>query len=1179
MYKKVNFLLSPVLGRTNNIFLIGMRVSILLLCTGLTSVYAYTSNAQTIDIDLEDVPVKTFFKEIQQKSDYVIIYRDEIVADTKKITVRASSATLETVLSEVLGPLGLGYEIINRQIIITKDGPSLHDSGANTIKALFQRTVNGTVTDSKGVPLPGANIVEKGTTNGVTADFDGNFSLNIADENATLLVSYIGFAAKELAVNNQTTINVVLEESAAGLDEVVVVGYSTQKAGELTGSISTLDSEKIEDIVAVNTTDALKGTISGVTITDSKTPGEGGNIRIRGLGTINDNEPLFIVDGVPGAQVNPQNIESISILKDASAQAIYGARAANGVILVTTKSGRKNQALQVNVDIKSGISTNTNSYNLLNTQEYGELLWLEARNENGGVLPDGFNHEQFGSGPDPMIPNFISPAGAENADLDTYDPVNNIIMRANKQGTDWLDEADREAVYQEYSLSISGGSENTAYAFQTGYLEEEGILKYTSYERYNLRANVTTNPTDWLEIGERIGVTFSKDNGLQTDNGEGSVIGWTYRTQPIIPVYDVAGNYAGSRAPRLGNGTNVMWLLDNNQYDWTKTMRLNGNVYAKATILESLAFKTLFGANYSSSQMRDLTYIENAASQRAEINGYAEGDNLSLQWNWSNTLEYTNTFADIHNFTFLVGAEAIENSFRTNSASRQGYFLSSPDFYQLDSGTENQTNSGNSSEWALFSVFGRLNYKFDNKYLLESVIRRDASSRFGVNNNDAIFPAFSLGWVVSQENFMSFSENWLNLMKIRAGYGESGNDRIGNYNSYTSYISLIGGAPWSTGADGTASYYPIDGGNETPGAVGFKRNSIGNPSVVWETTATTNFGIDLTMFRNFDFTLDLWKRNTRDMLFPQQIPAVVGRAAPPSINVGEMDNRGIDIELNYSGSAIDDALTYSVGLNFSRYKNKIVALSGKDDEFLQGGTIRGQSFTRAEKGSTFPAFYGYDIEGIFQSDLEANAHPVVEEDPTYNQEGVFKIRDTNGDGVINPDDRTIIGSPHPDYTAGLVINIGYKGFNLYTNLYASVGNEVANGVRTMIDFNKFQGNRSTRRLYESYGSPFLSENANATMPIARLNDERDQRPSSYYIEDGSYLRMQNLRLSYDLSRLFKDQTFFSHFTLYAHASNLFTITEYSGLDPEIGTFGMNTGVDTGGWPTARRYLLGMRFGF
>ena len=1130
----------------------------------------------TININLENGTILEVFKAIESKTSFKFFYDRKVINRDLRFDLIRNNVPVDQLLLELSKEAHLKFRQINNTINVTRYIGNKQSE--KILEVIIQgKTVTGKVTSSEDdESLPGVNVVEKGTTNGTVTNVEGNYTLTVS-EDATLVFSSVGYTSEEIVVGNRSVIDLAMNQDVKQLEELVVVGYATKQAGELTGAISTVGAEEIKDMVAVNATDALKGTTSGVNIIDSSTPGGDPIIRIRGLGTINNNDPLWIVDGVPNSRVNPENIESISILKDASAQAIYGARAANGVILVTTKSGKKNQPVQVNVSYKQGVTQNTNSYDLLNTAEYGELLWLEATNENGGTLPSGFSQPQYGSGSQPTIPNYISPAGADEADHSTYDPRSNIIMQANKQGTDWLDEASRTGTYREVSVGLNGGSNNTNYAFQVGYLKEDGILKYTSYSRYNLRANVTTRPTEWLEIGERLAITYNQDDGNQSNNAEGSVFGWIYRSQPIVPVYDIAGNYAGSRAPGTGNSRNPLFRLDKNQWDQTQFMRATGNVYAKVDFVEGLSFKTLFGFNNNNQLGRDLTYIEWAASERESINSYSEDNEKTLQWNWSNTLEYSKAFGN-HDITILAGTEAIENNFRENTAGRQGYFLTNPDFFQLDAGTENQTNSGNLSEWALFSVFGRLNYQFQQKYLLEAVVRRDASSRFGIDDNAGVFPAVSVGWRISDENFMSFSESWLNLLKIRAGYGVTGNDRIGNYNSYTTYTSTLGGAAWGRTGEDVGSYYPIAGGNETDGAVGFRRNAIGNTSVEWERTTTTNFGINMRFLNNFDFMVDIWQRNTVDMLFQKQIPAVAGRSRAPDINVGEMKNQGIDIELGYTGSALAGELTYNVGLNVSRYKNEVLNLSDNDNEFLQGGTIRGQNFTRAEQGTAFPAFFGYTIEGIFQSDEEANAHPVVTEDPSYNKEGVFNIADTNGDGQIDADDRSFIGSPHPDFTAGLVFNVGYKGFNLYTNLYASVGNDVANAVNHMIDFNKFQGNRSTKRLYESYGSPYLSDNSQAAMPMARINDARDQLPSTYFLESGTYLRMQNLRLAYDLDRLIPDKTLFRNLTLYLHSTNLFTITGYSGLDPEIGASGMNTGVDKGGWPTARRFLLGLNLG-
>ncbi|MCF8335503.1 MAG: SusC/RagA family TonB-linked outer membrane protein, partial [Bacteroidales bacterium] len=750
-----------------------------------------------------------------------------------------------------------------------------------------------------------------------------------------------------------------------------------------------------------------------------------------------------------------------------------------------------------------------------------------------------------------------------------------LIMKANKEGTDWQDVVTRNATYEEYSVDMTGGGETTSYAFQVGYLSEEGIMKHTGYDRYNLRSNVTAEPLDWLEVGEKIGVTYSKDYGFQDDNQEASAVSWTYRMQPIVPVYDIKGNFAGSRAEGMGNAENPMFNLYTNRHDWNKSINASGNTFAEATIFEGLSFRTLFGFGYDAGQGRNLGYVEKAHAERGQYKGLSESDWFNLQWNWSNTLEYSNTFADLHDLTVMAGTEAVDNTSRWRGGSRDEFFSGNPLYMQLDAGVQNQTNYGNVSEWSLFSMFARVNYTLADKYLLEGVIRRDGSSRFGEDERYGTFPAFSAGWRVSNESFMAWSENWLDFLKLRAGYGETGNDRIGNYNSFTTFASSLGAGTWNGGG----SYYPIGGVNTGGGAAGFKRDAFGNPTVRWEATKTTNFGLDATIFDNLDITVDVWQRRTEDMLYPKRIPDVLGQAAAPSINVGEMKNNGIDVELGYQGSALNQELEYNVSLNVSHYKNEIVQLSGIEEEFMEGDYFREMLYTRAEKGTQFPEFYGYKVEGIFQTQSEADAHPpAFGEDGTYNEPGHFKYKDVNGDGVINADDRTYIGDPHPDFTAGFNLTMNYKGFHLRANLYSSYGNEMVNYVRRWIDFNQFLGNRSERRLYESWGSPYLDDNENATMPKAEFTDNGSQVPSSYFVEDASFLRMENLRLSYDLGNLLEGANF-RNIRIYGQATNLFTITDYSGLDPEVNTGGVNRGVDRGAWPTPRQFMFGVNFGF
>ena len=454
---------------------------------------------------------------------------------------------------------------------------------------------------------------------------------------------------QEVEVAGKSIINVTMVEEAIRLEEVVAVGYGTRRAGELTGSMSTLQSTAIEEMSVTQSSEVLRN-LSGVSILESATPGESPTIRIRGLGTINNNNPLWVVDGVPGASVNPNNIESISVLKDASSQAIYGARAANGVVLVTTKSGKKNQKVQFNLRVNRGISRNVNQFDLLNTREYAEMLWLESK--NSGI--SNYRHAQFGNGSEPIIPEYIIPAGANEVDVNNYDEDAFPITKTNKEGTNWLKEVSQNGVYQDYNLDISGGSENTNYSFQIGYLDEEGILKYTDFKRYNLRSNISTDIGNWLEIGEKIGVTYSEDHGDQADNAEGSAVSWSYRMLPFVPVYDIMGNFAGTKAQETGTWVNPVFQQYSNQYDKFNNLLINGNIYAKASIFNDISITTLLGVNSQTVDNRDINFVEKARSIGISLDQLRERSEHHLQWNWSNTIEYSKVFNNKHNLTILL---------------------------------------------------------------------------------------------------------------------------------------------------------------------------------------------------------------------------------------------------------------------------------------------------------------------------------------------------------------------------------------------------------------------------------------------------------------------------------------------------------------------------------------------
>ncbi len=1040
---------------------------------------------------------------------------------------------------------------------------------AFSLGSYAQTTVTGKVTDAEGLGVPGVSIVILGTTQGTITDVDGNYILAVPEGATKLIFSYIGMLTQEIEIGDQTNINIALKPDVIGVDEVVVVGYGTRMKEELTGAVSTVSAEKLDATSETSVINRLQGQVAGVTVQSSNRPGGDANILIRGLGTINDNGPLYIIDGVPagpGNNIAPGNVESISVLKDASSAAIYGTRGANGVIIITTKRGRVNQEPTINFSLRTGVTNATNQYDLLNTSEYADAVWLSFANR--GVAP---SHAQYGSGSSPVIPNYIFPGGASSVDEGAYSFPNNVIFKANQQGTNWYDEIYQSGVVQEYDLSVAGGGRKGTYAFSANYLDEEGLIKFSDFKRYTVRMNSDAKFNDWFKAGESIQVIYINENGRFTDNAEDSPVSDAYRAQPIIPVYDISGeHFAGSKAPEMGNSENPVARLNRTKNNNGQWMRILGNAFAEITPMDGLTIKSLFGYNWGQWNYKGYILPNLEHSEPNAINGVNVDSNYSLQWNWSNTVNYTTTIDDIHKLNIIAGTEAIDNRYQSLNASRRVYFSEDPDYMQLDSGESNKENSGNGSEWSLFSIFGRVNYDLMGKYFIEGTVRRDGSSRFSSNNRYGTFPAASAAWAISEESFMSNTSNWLDLLKVRLGWGMAGNDQIGNYNSYSDFRT-----------DPYRSSYAIDGSN-TSAAAGFMPNSVGNTEVTWETTTTMNLGIDANMLDNhLSVALDIWQRDTRDMLFQLQVPQVSGTATPPDINIGDMKNTGFDFELSYNNATSDGNFTYGGSFTVSHYKNQVMKLSDDPDLYIDAGSERQKTYTRFAAGTAFPEFFGYQVDGIFQTQAEADAHPQYG-DTEYNQPGHFKYRDISGpdgvpDGKITPDDRTFIGSPHPDFTSGLNLNLGYGNFDLNMFFYGSYGNELVNYVTRWIDYGMFNGGLSKDALYNSWGSPYLDNNANAKLPML---DQADisQEPSTAFVEDASYLRMKNLKLSYTIPSNILERAQIKSIRVYGSVSNLFTLTKYSGLDPEVRSSGRDAGLDRGAWPTPRQIMFGVNIG-
>lgn len=1026
-------------------------------------------------------------------------------------------------------------------------------------------------------------------------------SLAVPSE-ATIVFSYIGYATQEVAVAGRTAVNIQLAADVQTLQEVVVTGYTTQEKKDLTSAISVV---KPEELLAVKTTSVeqqLQGRAPGLTVTASNVPGQGANVRIRGIGTFGNNDPLYVIDGVPTkdnlANFNQNDIESIQILKDATSASIYGARAGNGVIVITTKKG-KTGAPKLTFDAYYGVQTPRPFYDLLNTEQYGQYLWQSKR--NAGVVnatTGNPEHGQYGNGPQPQIPNYIVPSGATTVDEALYSNQRFLvngnnnpafgtsvyqITRANPEGTDWLDAIFDPAPMQEYQLGVSGGSETARYAFSTGIFNQESMLKYNGFKRYTLRANTEFTVKKRIRIGENLQVLYAQRQGTYGNQNESNEVSFAYRMQPIVPIYDIAGNFAGTVGNNLGNARNPLALLTRAKDNGYQDFRVFGNAYAEADLIKGLTARTSFGLDLTIGRGKFAGAPDPESSEAGRFYNYRSDFNYRYSWTWTNTLNYKINIGEIHNLNVTAGTEAIRGYREFQEGFRDRYVTTDvtipENLRYLDVGNPQfQTNRGFiETDFALWSVFGQVNYSLLDKYLLQATLRRDASSRFLGDNRYGVFPAFSAGWRISEENFMQ-GLTFLNDLKLRAGWGQTGNqDGVNDYNSYETYnTDLYRGG------------YSVSGG---PNAydLAFSLAKFGNPNGRWETTTSTNVGFDLGLFDGkIEANFDWFNRQTDDILLAIQLPYALGNGGFPSFNVANVRNRGVDLAVTYSDKAFNDQVSFSVGAVFGTYRNEVTTIDPNNDAaFIQGIGLRIPPVTRSIKGQPISSYYGYVVDGIFQTEEEAAAAadlPGYTNAPVFingqRQVGVgkFNYRDINGDGQITSADQTFLGNPHPDFTYGLNLSVGFKGIELTAFLQGVQGNEVYNYTKYWTDFNTFQGNRSTRVLTESW----VPGRTNATLPILDENDAISSRASSYFVEDGSYARLKNLQLAYNLPKELVDKIGLAQVRVYAQAQNLLTFTNYEGLDPELSLRDGNNnqiGVDEAVFPTPKVFLFGLNLGF
>lgn len=1168
---------------------IAMRLTFLYALVALTvgfTAHANEADAQGVldkrmTFSAKRATIKEAIESLERQTDARFIYSSSAIRADRRIRTAEIVGTLNEVLEELFKPLGIGYKVEEGKVLL--------------FSVIQDIAITGKITDAQdNTPISGAAIKVKGTSRGTSSDDEGLFTLTVAPDDV-VEVSYIGYTTQEFTVDSTRRVyDIALVPTLSTLDEVVVTGYSAQRVRDLTGSVAVVDVKGLKQQPAASPIESLQGKATGVQIINDGAPGATPQIRIRGFSTFNNNDPLYIIDGMPYegklSWLNANDIESMQVLKDASAASIYGARANNGVVIVTTRKGQKGTP-KVTFETYYGTQRPNRSRfpQFLNPQQFAEYVYQRFR--NAGITPGtrettGTN---YGSDPDrPVLPDYLLAGNRTGHDItpDDADPSRyNYVMDAeqfyqitpaNKAGTNWFDVITQNAPMQNYQLSILGGSDAATYAVSGGYFKQDGTFRYTGFERYTIRSNTTFKFwNDRVTLGENMQYSYIRGNGFGVNvntagsyQGEDSPIGWAYRIQTIIPVYDIMGNFAGTRGDRLGNADNPLAVLYRAKDNANNSGQFFGSAYADIQLLKGLTFRSTFGIRYENYNGLSISYPNPERSEGNFTNNTLnESQGYNSEWTWTNTATYKNEFSGGHNLSVLLGTEAVESKWHQLNGEGTGFFIAGDlNYYYLN--TAANTNGGSQgSESALFSLFGRADYSFKDRYLLSATVRRDGSSNFGPENRYGVFPAASAAWRISSENFMS-RVMWIDDLKLRAGYGITGNQRIPTFQYLRRYASGI-----------NQSFYPIAGGNDVTS--GLWTSNYDNQDVRWEQLKSINIGLDFTLFNSaIDGAVEWFDRRTTGVLYPVPQPAAaVGTGSSPFINSGDIQNSGFEASINYhyTGSGDEDAFQFDVGLFFSRYTNNIVQLapSVREQPYL---TLRGVTTSVMKAGAPLGAFYGYRVAGIFQNEAD------IANSPSYDgaRVGGFKFEDVSGpngqpDGVIDGHDRTIIGNPHPDFIYSLNFNASYKRFDIAMFFNGSQGNEIFDLTRQYTDFYAFPGAVSVRTL-----NAWSPSNPNSLMPSPHANAPTiEYQSSSYYVQDGSFFRMKNLQIGYTLpGQLFQGRI--SSMRIYGSVTNLFTITNYSGMDPEVSQYSSTftaPGVDMGVYPIPRQYLLGLSVTF
>ena len=983
-------------------------------------------------------------------------------------------------------------------------------------------TVSGTVSDSNG-PLPGVSVVVEGTATGVATDFDGNYALSNVPSDATLVYSYIGYVTQRVQVDGRTSIDIIMTEDLQALEEVVVVGYGTQSRAEVTGAISTVGADELSALPVATADQALQGRAAGVTVLNSGSPGTAPVVRIRGLGTMNNNDPLYVIDGVIAGglgDLNPNDIESVNILKDASTTAIYGSLGSNGVVMVTTKKGRRSGKTTISVDSYAGIQYANQRFDVLNAQQY-----LQFANDGFGIVPS-------------------SPLSTSGND------------------TDFQDALFRTGIMQKVDLGIAGGGEGSDFRFSAGYMDQEGAIIETGFERFSFRAN-SNFTVGKFNFGETMSVSFNKQNP-ERNLGDRSLLEHAIKIPPYLPIYN-SNNLGGFQGPNndsdgqdAENPVRVQTLGEH----INKSAAIIGSLFGEYEIIKDLKFKSQVGLEYRNSNTNIFRPSYNDDSQGATNSSafaaITRNSTLRKSIMITNSLNYSTTFNDLHNIEVLVLAEKQETVDEILNSNSQNPITN--EINQVSN--EQSFLQSQSFEYNRIGYLGRINYNFDQKYIFAASLRRDASSRFGSSNRWGTFPSVALGWNIAQESFLNDSA--FNILKLRGSWGITGNDRIGDYQYSATLLSDF--------------FYPLGGSLAT----GTTPGGLANPDLKWEETTMKNIGLDFELFDGkLTGAVEYFNNTSDDLLMSRPLPGSLGiNSGAVTENVGSVDTKGLELNLGYNDYEGD--FTWSANLNIGTSSNEVKSLGS--NESLSGGTFEAQDISRIEVGEPLFFFFGYVTDGIYQTRAEVDA--VLNQTP--NDEGEFAVNpgdirfiDQNGDGQINADDRVKIGNPYPDVTYGFNLDAKYKQLDINLFISGVAGVDVYNTNIYDLEGMPRLFNAGTNVLNRWTG-PGTSN----SVPRAGGSDQNFNSISDRFIEDGSYTRLKNITLGYTLDNTSLDE-YFSKCRIYLSGQNLITLSDYSGLDPEIGNPLTNDGgnrqyelgIDRGNYPQPKSIILGVQLSF